>query len=148
MPRFKTPDYGLKFVPVDFSQQIVPGSFEHALCFLIDSGEVDLTGLEAQFRNDEVGAPAYAPAVRLKIVLLAYSRGIISSRAIEAACRTNVLFMAVSGDGAPHFTTVAGFVAELGEQLQLIFTQVLMVCDRQGLIGREMFAIDGVKLPA
>ena len=23
-----------------------------------------------------------------------------------------------------------------------------MVCDRQGLLGREMFAIDGVKLPS
>jgi hypothetical protein len=39
-------------------------------------------------------------------------------------------------------------VRELGEELKAIFTQVLMVCDRQGLIGREMFAIDGVKLPS
>ncbi len=29
-----------------------------------------------------------------------------------------------------------------------MFTQVLFICDRQGLIGREMFAIDGVKLPS
>jgi hypothetical protein len=29
-----------------------------------------------------------------------------------------------------------------------VFTQVLLVCHRQGLIGREMFAIDGVKLPS
>jgi len=29
-----------------------------------------------------------------------------------------------------------------------VFTQVLLICDRQGLIGREMFAIDGVKLPS
>jgi hypothetical protein len=28
-----------------------------------------------------------------------------------------------------------------------VFQQVLLVCDAQGLIGREMFAIDGVKLP-
>ena len=32
MPRFKTSDYGLKMIPVDFDQQILPGSFEHALC--------------------------------------------------------------------------------------------------------------------
>jgi hypothetical protein len=25
---------------------------------------------------------------------------------------------------------------------------VLLVCERQGLIGREFFAIDGVKLPS
>ncbi len=127
MPRFKRTDYGLKFVPVDFARQILPGSFEHALCFLIDSGEVDLTGLVGRVRNDAGGAPAYAPGVLLKIVLLAYSRGIVSSRAIEAACRTNVLFMAVSGDSAPHFTTVAAFVAELGDEAKAIFTQVLMI---------------------
>lgn len=30
----------------------------------------------------------------------------------------------------------------------MLFTEVLLVCDRQGLIGRELFAIDGVKLPS
>ncbi len=55
-----------------------------------------------RYVNDETGAPAYDPAVMLKIVLLAYSRGIISSRAIERLCRENVLFMAISGDSAPR----------------------------------------------
>lgn len=30
----------------------------------------------------------------------------------------------------------------------MIFTQVLLICDRQGLIGRQVFAIDRVKLPS
>src|SRR5205814_65961 len=80
--------------------------------------------------------------------LLAYSRGLVSSRAIESACRHNVLFMAVSGGATPHFTTLAAFVSTGGEALGRLFTQVLLVCDRQGLIGRQMFAIDGVKLPS
>ncbi len=29
-----------------------------------------------------------------------------------------------------------------------LFARVLVVCDRQGLIGRELFAIDGVNLPS
>jgi putative addiction module killer protein len=86
--------------------------------------------------------------VLLKIVLLAYSRGLISSRSIAGACRHNVLFMAVSGDRAPHFTTVAHFISTLGDEAQALFTQVLLVCDHLGLIGRELFAIDGVKLRA
>jgi transposase len=148
MPRYKRIETGLKLLPVDLARQIVPGSFEHALCQLIDEGEVDLSGLQARIRNDACGAPAYHPGVLLKIVLLAYSRGILGSRQIEAACRDNVLFMAVSGDSAPHFTTLAGFICELGEEVKHIFTEVLLVCDRQGLIGRQMFAIDGVKLPS
>lgn len=46
-----------------------------------------------------------------------------------------------------NYTHVAKFVRELGDQIQPLFTQVLITCDRQGLIGRQMFAIDGVKLP-
>lgn len=134
-------------LPVDFSQQIVPGSFEHALCYLVDR-EIDLAELRGRYKNDAQGASAYDPAVLLKIILLAYSRGLIGSRRIEAACRQNVLFMAVSGDSQPHFTTLAAFIAELGEAVAKLFAQVLVVCDRQGLIGREMFAIDGVKLPS
>jgi hypothetical protein len=84
----------------------------------------------------------------LKVVLLAYSRGMVSSRAIERACRENVLFMAISGDSNPQFTTLAKFIRELGAEIAAIFTQVLLICDRQGLIGKQMFAIDGVKLPS
>jgi transposase len=148
MPRYKRIESGLKLIPVDFSRQVLAGSFEFALCHLIDEGEVDLSRLEARLKNDDGGAPAYHPAVLLKIVLLAYSRGIVGSRQIKAACRNNVLFMAVSGDSAPHFTSIADFVSGLGEEVKQIFTQVLLVCDRQGLIGRQMFAIDGVKLPS
>lgn len=84
----------------------------------------------------------------LKIVLAGYSRGLVSSRSIAAACRTNVVFMALTGDAQPHFSTIANFVSTQAAAIQGVFTQVLLVCDRQGLIGREMFAIDGVKLPS
>jgi IS5 family transposase len=43
---------------------------------------------------------------------------------------------------------IAKFVSSLGEQIKPLFSQVLMTCDAQGLIGRDLFAIDGVKLPS
>ena len=146
MARYKPVDRSPRLLPIVLESQLIPGSFEHALDVLVGT-EVDLSGIGARFRNDETGAPAYDPAVMLKIVLLAYSRGVVSSRAIERLCRENVLFMAISGDSAPRLTTIAAFVRELGEQAQAIFTQVLLACERLGLIGRQMFAIDGVKLP-
>ena len=39
-------------------------------------------------------------------------------------------------------------MSTLGDDIAHVFAAVLAVCDRQGLIGREMFAIDGVKLPS
>jgi transposase len=84
----------------------------------------------------------------LKIVLLGYSRGLISSRRMEQACQDNIVFMAISGDSRPSYTHIAKFVRSLGPDIHTLFTQVLMTCDRLGLIGRTMFAIDGVKLPS
>jgi transposase len=135
------------FLPVVLSEQIQPGTFEFALDHLIDH-ELDLSALDARFDNDHNGAPAYDPRVMLKIVLLAYSRGIVSSRKIERVCQHNVLFIALSGDSRPSWTHIARFVRELGSQVSALFAQVLMTCDRIGLIGKTMFAIDGVKLPA
>jgi transposase len=147
MPRYKPTSRDPMLLPVILAEQIQPGTFEFALDHLVDH-ELDLAPLDARFRNDETGASAYDPRVMLKIVLLAYSRGLISSRSIERACRQSVLFMALSGDSQPSYTHIAKFVRELGEQIRPLFTQVLLTCDRQGLIGRQMFAIDGVKLPS
>jgi hypothetical protein len=81
-------------------------------------------------------------------VLLGYSRGVVSSRALERACRENVLFIAITGDAKPHFTTIASFISRSRDAIAAVFAQVLAILDKEGLIGREMFAIDGVKLPS
>ena len=147
MARYKHIDTSPRFLAVDLQRQLLPGTFEHALNHLIDH-ELDLSSFDARFRNDETGAAAYPPAMLLKVILFAYSQSIISSRDIEAVCRHHVTFIALSGDTQPHFTTIAAFVSHLADDIARVFTQVLYLCDRQGLIGREMFAIDGVKLPS
>lgn len=147
MARYKTCDRHSMLLPVVLSEQIVAGSFAFALNYLVDQ-EFDLSELDARFKNDAVGASAYDPRVMLKIVLLGYSQGLISSRAIEQACERNVQFIAISGDSRPSHTHIAKFVASLSDQIKALFSQVLMTCDAQGLIGRDMFAIDGVKLPS
>jgi transposase len=147
MARYKPQDRNSLLLPVVLSEQIVPGSFAFALNYLVDH-ELDLTAMDAKFKNDEVGASAYDPRVMLKIVLLAYSQGLISSRTIEQACARNVQFIAISGDSQPSHTHIAKFVCSLSDQIKPLFSQVLMTCDAQGLIGRDMFAIDGVKLPS
>lgn len=148
MARYKHYDYGqTKLLPISYARQILPGSFEYTLSYLIDN-KIDLSVFDDRYQNDETGAPAYDPALLLKIVLFAYSKGITTSRQIAALCREHVVFMALSADTAPHFTTIADFVSSLGDEITRIFRDVLLVCDEAGLIGREMFAVDGVKLPS
>jgi len=134
-----------KFIPIDFAQQIIPGTFEYALALIVDN-HLDLSGFDSWFMNDKGGAAAYSPAVMLKIILFGYSRGLISSRRIANACETNITFMSLSGDVQPHYTSIAAFVARMKDQIEPLFTQVLMICDKEGLIGRNMFAIDGCKI--
>jgi transposase len=146
--RYRHFDYGqTKLLPISFERQILPGSFEHTLSYLIDH-RVDLSSFHAHYKNDATGAPAYHPALLLKIILFAYSKGITSSRVIAALCVDHAVFIALSADTTPHFTTIANFVSSLGKKITRVFRDVLLVCDEAGLIGREMFAVDGVKLPS
>ena len=102
MPRYKEANYAQgQFIPIQFEHQILPGSFEHALSYVIDH-KINMTTFDAVRKNDAVGAPAYDPRVMLKIVLAAYARGMISSREISFACQQNVVFMALSARSVPH----------------------------------------------
>lgn len=66
MARYKEYCYEqTKLIPISFHHQILPGTFEYTLNYLIDN-EVDLSLFEQRYRNDDTGAPAYDPAVLLK----------------------------------------------------------------------------------
>ncbi len=130
-----------------FDKQILPGTFEYTLSYLIDN-EIDLSLFDNRYNNDETGAPAYDPSILLKIVLYAYSRGIVSSRKIARCCQENIIFMALSSDTRPHFTTIADFISSMGNEVLSLFRDVLLICDEMKLIGKDMFAIDGCKMPS
>jgi transposase len=117
MIRYKTFDasQGL-FLTVNLEEQLVPGSFEHTLNYLID--QLDLSAFDAAFHNDEKGAPAYPPAVMLKIIFYCYSRGIITSRPMEYACKTNITVKALAQDAEPDHATIAHFISSQAEAVK------------------------------
>ena len=148
MARYKEYDYSQgKFIPVHFDKQIIPGTFEHTLHYLIDN-ELNISIFDLRYQNDETGAPAYDPAILLKIILYAYSKGITSSRKIAQCCEENIIFMALSADTRPHFTTIADFISSSDKEIIRLFLEVLLTCDEMNLIGKEMFAVDGCKMPS
>ena len=132
MARYKP--YNLKqdkMIPLSYADQIVPGSFESALNEIVEE-HLELAVFEQRYRNDETGRLAYNPKVLLKIVLYGYYRGMVSSRKLEEACRRNVVFMALSADTRPHFTTIAAFVSELENEIVGLFRDVLLYCEELG----------------
>jgi len=148
MARYKPYDLNqAKLIPLSYADQVVEGSFEHALNEIVEE-HLDLSAFEKRYANDETGRPAYDPRILLKVVLYGYYKGIISSRALAEACRRNVVFMALSADTRPHFTTLASFVSELDREIVGLFRDVLLYASELGLVGKEHFAVDGCKLPS
>lgn len=148
MAKFKRYDYSQKvLIPVSLEEQLVPGSLEFAIHTLIET-RMDMSVFEGNYKNDETGRSAYDPKILLKLVLLGYARGLISSRQIERACCENVTFMALSGNQRPDHSTIATFVSSMKGQILPLFCDILLVCEQENLLGGTFFALDGVKLPA
>ena len=147
MARFKFTDnsQGL-FLTVNLSEQLLPGTFEWALDYLI--GKMDLSLFEQNYHNDEMGATAYSPRALLKIICNCYSTGILSSRRMEKAGKTNMAVKALAEDSEPDHDTIATFISTNKAAVAGLFTQVVMQCDELELITGEMFALDGCKLPS
>jgi len=83
MPRYKYYDYNQTvMIAIELEKQILPGTLEYAIHRLVEE-RVKIEPFEKKLKNDETGCLAYDPKVMLKIILLAYSKGIISSRKIE-----------------------------------------------------------------
>ena len=139
MARFK--DYGRSqglFLTVNLEEQLIPGTFEWTLDYLID--KMDMSLFELNYNNDEMGARAYPPNALLKIIMYCYSLGILSSRKIEKTCKANITAKALAKDAEPDHDTIATFISTNSEAVSDLFTQVVMQCGELGLITGEMFA--------
>jgi len=86
--------------------------------------ESELSVFNEQYSNEKTEAPAIDPATLLKIILFAYSQGIISSRRIARECEENVVFTALAADTRPHFTTVADFVSSMSNKMVSGFRRI------------------------
>jgi transposase len=148
MAKYKSYNYSQTvMLPVSLEDQLMPGTIEFAIHTLVES-KMDVSRFDERYKNDETGCKAYDPKVLLKVVLLAYARGINTSRKIERACKENVVFMAMSCWQEPDHSTIAPFVSSMKEEILPLFRDVLLVCEEMGLLGGTEFSLDGCKLPS
>ncbi len=148
MAKFKPYNYDqMVMIPITLKEQIEPGTLEYAIHELVET-KIDLSVFEDRFKNDDTGSPAFDPKILLKIILFAYSRGIIGARPIERACRENIIFMAMSCGFQPDHSTIAHFVSSMKDEIESIFCNILLVCEELNLLGGTHFSLDGLKLPS
>jgi transposase len=135
---FLLPPSLLEWVPEDHLVWTVLGAVD----------ELDLTGIYGAYRPDGHGRPAYEPRMMAALLLYSYSKGIQSSREIERRCREDVAFMVITARRAPDHSTIAEFRRRHERALAGLFTGVLGLCRKAGLVRVGLLAVDGMKVRA
>jgi transposase len=122
---------------------------DHLAWFVIDAVDrLDLSVFYAAYRADGHGRAAYEPSVMVSLVLFAYATDERSSRGIERRCRQDIAYRVITGNQVPDHATIARFIRRHQEQLAELFTSVLRLCARAGLVNSGVVAVDGTKLTA
>jgi transposase len=84
----------------------------------------------------------------VSLVLYAYSTNVRSSRAIERHCREDVAYRVITANRVPDHATIARFIVRHEQRLAELFTSVLRLCAKAGLVKSGVVAVDGTKLSA
>jgi transposase len=110
--------------------------------------EMDLADFYADYRADGHGRPAYDPKMMVALLLYAYARGNRSSRGIERECQEDVAYRVICANHVPDHSTIAEFRRRHETALAELFTSVLSLCRKAGLVRVGVVAIDGTKVQA
>lgn len=132
-------------LPINLESQIEKETLEWVIREFVDNG-LDTSMFDERFKNDETGRTAYDPKILLKIILFGYSRGLRSSRELERACNENIIFIALACGQTPDHTTISKFISSMQKECIIVFRDILLFCDKYGLLGGTAFAIDGCKI--
>lgn len=147
----------LNFLSCDREQEmLLPPSLrdwlpaDHLAWFVIDvlEQQVDLTPIYGDYRADGHGRPAHEPAMMLALLIYGMAVGVRSSRALERACRQDIAFRVICANRVPDHTTLSRFRARHQDAAKDVFTEVLRLCARSGLVQVGEIAVDGSKLAA
>jgi len=146
MASYKHYDYSqLIMAPISLEEQLIPGTLEYAIHYIVEE-RLDMSGFDARYNNDDTGRKAINPKLLIKIILFGYSMGMISSRSLEKACQKHTTFMALACGRTPDHSTIAAFVSSIDQEIEELFTKILLICQEEGLLGGTHFSIDGCKL--
>jgi transposase len=122
---------------------------DHLAWFVLETIEqLDLDVFYAAYRPDGHGRAAYDPSVMVSLLMYAYSTNVRSSRGIERHCRQDIAYRVITGNRVPDHATVARFVVRHEKPLAALFSSVLKLCAKAGLVASGVVAIDGTKLSA
>src|SRR5437867_6270952 len=133
-------------LPPGVHEFVPPGHLAHFVRDLVRE-QLDLSAIVDTY-TEERGYPPYDPVMMTALLLYAYAQGIYASRRIARACEERVDVLAVTAMNRPDFRTISDFRKRHLAALGGLFTQVLKLCARAGLVKLGHVALDGTKIKA
>jgi transposase len=122
---------------------------DHLVWLVVEAIErVDTDDLATSYRADGQGRAPYDPTQMATLLVYAYAVGERSSRAIERRCREDVAFPVAACGLTPDHVTIARFRRRHQDALIGLFSKVLGLCARAGLVRLGLVAIDGTRIRA
>jgi len=94
------------------------------------------------------GRPPYDPADMLRLYVWGYLNQVRSSRKLEKECRRNLEAIWLMRGLAPDHWTIAAFRRENAGVVKAVFRELVKLLLGMGLVGKDLVAVDGVKLKA
>jgi hypothetical protein len=82
------------------------------------------------------------------LLLYAYCVGIVSSRKIERACYEDLAFRVLAGNQQPDHSRISEFRRRNLDALSDLFVQILLLCQKAGMLSLGHVALDGTKVQA
>ena len=145
---FRTCDLDQPFLMPPSLQEWLPE--DHLARFVAEVAEgLDLSKIYGQYgRRDGRGKAAYHPLMMVRALLYGYCVGMMSSRRMERASYEDVAFRYLCANQHPDHDTIASFRQQHLPTLAELFTQVLQLCNKAGLVKLGHVAIDGTKQQA
>src|SRR5881296_780726 len=96
----------------------------------------------------EAGRPVWDPKVLISLWIYAYKDGVSSAREIARLCQYHPAYQWLTGLEKVNYHTLSDFRIRHQEALNQLFTQVLGLLSRAGLITLERVMHDGTKIKA
>ena len=94
----------------------------------------------------EKGRCAYDPKMMLKIILYSYMNNIYSCRKIEKAVQRDIHYIWLAAQERPDFVTINRFRNRVKNEINNIFTQIVLLLAERGFITLDVEYIDGTKM--
>lgn len=91
------------------------------------------------------GRSPYHPKMMLKAVIYGYMNNIYSCRKIEAALKRDIHFIWLAGYEQPDFNTINRFRNRVKDEINEVFTQLVIALSEKGFVTLDVEYIDGTK---